>query len=375
MLYTTPAVPLVKPLIGDEEIEAAVRVLRSGQLAQGPETAAFEAEFASIVGVKHAVALSSGTAAIHAALAAAGVRAGDEVVTTPFTFAATATPILMQGARPVFVDVDPKTYNADLDRLAAAVSAQTKAIVAVDLFGRPCDYRGLGELNEKGVAVIEDACQAIGARYEGKAAGALANVGCFSFYATKNIMTGEGGMLTTDDEAIAAAARRFRQHGQGARYEYLDLGYNYRMTDVLAAIGRVQLRRLEEITAARRANASSYDRCLASIPGIDVPEVRANVQHVYHQYTIRVDSRRTPNKADREQVRRRLNDAGVATGVYYPTPLHLNPLFAQFARGAGSFPNAELCASQVLSLPVHPAIDRPTIERISSEIRSAVGAA
>lgn len=374
MPNATPMIPLVRPIIGEEEIEAAVRVLRSGQLAQGPETSAFEAEFADFIGVKHAVAVNSGTAAIHAALAAAGVQSGDEVITTPFTFAATATPILMQGARPVFVDIEAATFNADLERLAEAVTPRTKAVIAVDLFGQPVDIRAMDRLRSKSVAVIEDACQAIGASRGGIRAGALMDAGCFSLYATKNIMTGEGGMLTTDSDAIADSARRFRQHGQGARYEYLELGYNYRMTDVLAAIGRVQLKRTENITARRQQNASQYTDRLTGIQGVTVPYVAPTVQHAYHQYTIRIDSSKTRNGANRDAVRSFMDKLGVSTGVYYPTPLHLNPLFSRFSDGVGSFPNAELCASQVLALPVHPGIDEAAVGRVCDAIRDAVNA-
>ena len=229
-------ISLVEPIVGEDEVAAVSRILRSGQLAQGPEVARFEEEFAALCGVRHAVAVNSGTAAVHCALSAVGVAAGDEVVTTPFTFAATATPILMQGARPRFVDIDPKTFNLDPDAVMAAIGARTKAVVAVDLFGQPISTEFAGALRERSVPVVEDACQAVGAAYGNTRAGGIGDVAAFSFYATKNLMTGEGGMLTTDDDAIAAAARRFRQHGQGERYEYLSLGYNYRMTDMSAAI-------------------------------------------------------------------------------------------------------------------------------------------
>ncbi len=348
--------------------------MRSGQLASGPEVKAFEEAFASACGVKHAVAVNSGTAAIHCALEAAGVGPDDEVITTPFTFAATATPILMQRATPRFVDIDEQTYNADPERMLAALTPKTKAVVAVDLFGLPVDPQGLDELRRRGIMAVEDACQAIGARRHGVAAGALLDVGCFSLYATKNLMTGEGGVLTTDNDAIATAARRFRQHGQGERYEYLSLGYNYRMTDMSAAIGRVQLGRLESINAARRKNAHLYRRFLADVPGIVLPFVPEGVEHAYHQFTIRVVAEETPNGTDRDALRAKLSERGVATGIYYPTPLHLNPLFASLGYKLGDLPNSERAASQVAALPIHPLLTEAEVETVSSTIRDIVGA-
>lgn len=367
-------IPLVRTYVGEEEVEAVNRVMRSGQLAAGPEVAAFEGEFARSCGAPYAIAVNSGTAAIHCALEAAGVGPGDEVITTPFTFAATATPILMQRATPRFVDIDSRTFNADLDRLLAAVTPRTKAVIAVDLFGLPIDSSALAELRSKNILVVEDACQAIGASRAGIAAGALTDVGCFSLYATKNLMTGEGGMLTTSDERIAKVARRFRQHGQGERYEYLSLGYNYRMTDIAAAIGRVQLARLEDISQKRRSNAAMYDALLDGLPGVTTPFVPPDVAHAYHQYSILVDYKRTQNGIDRDGLRAQLSDAGISTGIYYPTPLHLNPLFADLGYAAGDLPNAERAAGQILALPIHPLLDSKDIREVASAIRHLVGA-
>ena len=232
------SVPLVAPDIGEDEIGAVVRVLRSGQLAQGPEVAAFEAEVAGLCGGTQGVAMSSGTAAVHAGLAALGVGPGDEVLTTPFTFAASATPILMLGAIPRFVDVDPRTFLLEADAAAAAAGQATKAAVLVDLFGLAVDPERTAALRALGIRLFEDACQAIGGARGGKPAGSIGEAASLSFYATKNVTTGEGGMLLSDDEALVAAARRFRHHGQGERYEYLELGYNFRMTDMAAALGQ-----------------------------------------------------------------------------------------------------------------------------------------
>jgi perosamine synthetase len=367
-MTTSLKIPLVKTFVGDAEIEAVVRVLRSGQLAAGPQVARFEELFAAATNARFGVAVNSGTAALHCALEAYEVGSGDEVVTTPFTFAATATPILMQRARPVFVDVDPRTFNADLQALAQAVTERTKALIAVDLFGLPIDTDGIDAVRDRGIAVVEDACQAIGAARDGVKAGGLGDAGCFSLYATKNLMTGEGGMLVTDDEAVAKRARRFRQHGQGERYEYLSLGYNYRMTDLSAAIGIAQLDRLKSISAARRHNAVLYDQLLANLPGVTTPFVPDGVEHAYHQYSILVDPGATKFGIDRNTLRDELANRGIGTGVYYPTPLHLNPLFRDLGYAQGSFPVAERVASQVLALPIHQMLSEDDVRNVSAAI-------
>ena len=373
MIAAPLRVPLVQTLIGQTEVEAVSRVLRSGHLAQGPEVATFEREFAEMAGAAHAVAVNSGTAAIHAALAALNVGPGDEVITTPFTFAASATPILMLGARPRLVDIDARTFNLDAARVAEAATERTKAAVLVDLFGLPFDRTGVEELAARGIWVVEDACQAVGAVRSGRSAGTLGAVGTFSFYATKNIMTGEGGMLTTDNEEIAAAARRFRHHGQGERYEYVSLGYNYRMTDVAAAIGRVQLGRLAQISIKRRAVAVRYDAAFAELDGLQTPYVPEGVEHVYHQYTLRIDGARTRSGRGRDAVRAFLAERSVESGIYYPTPLHANRLFADCAK-PGELPEAERASREVLALPIFPALGDAQVEAVIAAVRGAVGA-
>ncbi len=366
--------PLIAPRVGEEEIAAVTSVMRSGQLAQGPEVAAFEREFAAVVGCAHAVAMNSGTAANHAALAAFDIAEGDEVLTTPFTFAATATPVLMQRAVPRFVDIDAATFNLDPGAALAAAGTATRAAILVDLFGCPIDPAGIAALRARGPRVLEDACQAVGACRAGRNAGTFGEAASFSFYATKNLMTGEGGMLTTDDDTIAARARRFRHHGQGERYEYLSLGYNFRMTDLAAAIGRVQLGRLAAISRARRANAAYYDAALAGIEGVTTPAVPTGVEHAYHQYSILIDAAATRNGADRDAVRATLGERRVGSGVYYPTPLHLHPLFAAYGYARGDFPVAERVATQILALPIGPQLDEGQLAWVASSVRAAVGA-
>ncbi len=373
MIETMIQVPLVAPHIGEAETAAVVAVLRSGQLAQGPQVAAFEREFAAEVGMAHAVAMNSGTAANHAALAALGIGDGDEVLVTPFTFAATATPILMQRAVPRFVDIDPRTFNLEPSAALAAAGTQTRGAVLVDLFGLPIDPAGLDGLRTAGVPLLEDACQAIGAARHGRSAGTYGAAASFSFYATKNLMTGEGGMLVTDDDAIAASARRFRHHGQGETYEYLSLGYNYRMTDLSAAIGRVQLARLGAIGERRRANAAFYDAGLADVDGVTTPYVPPGVVHAYHQYSLLIDPAATRKGADRDAVRAALAARGVGSGIYYPKPLHLHPLFANFGCGPGDLPVAERVSREILALPIHPQLDAAQLEHVVRSVRAAVG--
>ncbi len=366
-------ISLVRTLVGQEEIDAVTRVIRSGQLAAGPEVGAFEREFAELCGTRFAVAVNSGTAAIHAALQAVGVGPGDEVLTTPFTFAATATPILMLGAVPRFVDINEDTFNVDSVALAQHVTPKTKAVIVVDLFGLPVDREAFGQLRENGVAIVEDACQAVTASRDGIKAGAIGDVGCFSFYATKNLMTGEGGMVTTDDETIADSCRRFRQHGQGARYEYLSLGYNYRMTDIAAAIGRVQLTRMETAQTRRVEIAKKYSKGLATIPGIKTPHVPAGAVHAYHQYSVLVDSEKTKTGISRDRLKDELSSRAIGCGVYYPTPLHQSPLFAPYAPPAGTLFVAERVATQILALPIHPLLSDAEADQVIDAIAEVCG--
>jgi perosamine synthetase len=356
-------IPIAKPMIGEEERQAVLEVLGSGMLAQGPRVRAFEDAFARMCGVRHAVATSSGTTALHVALLAHGVGPGDEVITTPFTFIASANSILYVGARPVFVDVDPTSFNMDPARIEAAIAPRTKAIMPVHLFGLPCDMEPIVELaRAHGLILIEDACQAHGAEYHGRRVGSF-GTGCFSLYPTKNITSAEGGVITTDDEEIAERCRVIRQHGMRRRYYHDEMGFNFRMTDVHAAIGLAQLRKLERFNEARIANARYLSQHLEGVVTPTVPEGR---RHVFHQYTVRVADGR------RDVVREGLGERGVGTGVYYPVPVHHQRIYVE--RGYdGTFPEAERAAAEVLSLPVHPGLSSADLETIVTAVNELCG--
>jgi len=356
-------IPIARPLISDEEKQAVLQVLESGMLAQGPTVEAFERAFAELCGVDHAVATSSGTTALHVALLAHGIGPGDEVITTPFTFIATANAILYVGAKPVFVDIDPATFNIDPSLIEVAITSRTKAILPVHLFGLPADLDLILEIAEQyGLPVIEDACQAHGATYGDRCVGSF-GTGCFSFYPTKNMTSAEGGMITTDDAALADYCREVRQHGMRRRYYHDRLGYNFRMTDVHAAIGLAQLQKLNGFNQARRANATYLSQHLRDVT---TPTTPAGRTHVYHQYTVRVPD------AQRDIVLDGLRAQGVSAGVYYPVPIHRQHLYRDLGYD-DHLPNAERAAHEVLSLPVHPALTGEDLKRIINAVNGLVG--
>jgi dTDP-4-amino-4,6-dideoxygalactose transaminase len=358
-------IPIAKPIIEDEEVEEVVKVLRSGFIAQGPKVAEFEENFAEYIGVKHAVASSSGTTALHLALLAAGVGPGDEVITTPFTFAATGNSILYVGAKPVFVDIDHETYNLDPEKIEKEVTDKTKAIMPVHLYGQPADMDPIQEkADDHKLIIIEDAAQAHGAIYNGKKTGSLGDMGCFSFYPTKNMTTSEGGIITTNSDEMAEKARVLRAHGESERYTHVVLGYNFRMTDIAAAIGIVQLKKLEKFNEKRIKNAKYLTEQIDKINGIKPPYVPDNVKHVFHQYTIRVE------KSKRDELMKFLNSSGIGTGIHYPKPIYQQKLYQELGFSA-SCPEAEKAAAEVLSLPVHPSLDVDDLERIVSELKNA----
>ena len=351
-------VDAVRVVMGPEETAAVNRVLASGNLAQGPEVAAFEDEFAKIVDARTCVAVNSGTSALHLALLAHGIGPGDEVVVPSFTFAATANAVAMTGAEPVFADIDRDTFCLDADSVRAAIGPRTAAVVPVHLYGQPAAMTELSAVaGRNGLLVLEDAAQAHAAAHHGRPVGALGDVAAFSFYATKNMTTGEGGMVVCADDAAARRVRLLRNQGMQRRYANEIAGLNNRMTDVAAAIGRVQLTRLDGWNERRRAVADRYDRGLR---GVVTPVTRTENVHVFHQYTVRV--------AARDQVLRHVLDAGVAAAVYYPTPTHRLPAYLT----GNDLPETERAASEVLSLPVHPLLEDVDVDRVIEVVNEAV---
>ena len=342
-------IPIAKPLLGAEEKEAVMRVLESGMLAQGEKVKEFEKAFAEFVGVKHAVATSNGTTALHAALLAHSIGKGDEVITTPFTFIATANAIRMVGATPVFVDIDEKTFNLNPRLLEKAITGNTKAIIPVHLFGQSCEMDKIIKISKKHhLLVIEDACQAHGSSHNNKKVGSF-GTGCFSFYPTKNMTTGEGGMITTNDEEIAARARKIISHGQEKKYHHDMMGYNFRMTNIAAAIGLCQLQKLSEFNAQRKTNANFLLEGLKGITGVVIPHV--GTYHVFHQFTVRITKKFGKS---RDKVADFLKQKGIETSVFYPLPIHKQKSYPEYH--TQSFPVAEKAAEEVLSLPVHPGL-------------------
>jgi dTDP-4-amino-4,6-dideoxygalactose transaminase len=355
---------MAKPQIGAEEKQAVLEVLDSGIIAQGPRVKAFEEGFAQMCGVKHAIATSSGTTALHVALLAHGIGNGDEVITSAFTFIASANSILYVGAKPVFVDIDPRTFNLDVSQIEAAITPRTKAILPVHLYGLACDMDPILTLAEKyGLVVIEDACQSHGATYKGKKVGSF-GTGAFSLYPTKNMTSGEGGMITTNADAIDEKSRVIRQHGMRVRYYHDELGFNFRMTDIHAAIGLAQLHKLEQFNAKRQANARFLSE---NLKGVVTPYVPEGQTHVFHQYTIRVPD------GKRDALRNHLQERGVGSEVYYPVPIHKQNFYVKELGYNQSLPETEKAASEVLSLPVHAGLTESDLEAIVAAVNEFMG--
>jgi dTDP-4-amino-4,6-dideoxygalactose transaminase len=355
-------IPAAKPLVGAEERAAVDRVMRSGMLAQGPEVAAFEEEFAKLVDGRHCVAVNSGTSALHLALVAMGLEAGDEVLVPSFTFAASANAIRLAGGVPVFVDIDPRTFCLDVAAAEAAVTDRTRAVMPVHLYGHPADMTRLSLLADKhDLFVVEDAAQAVASSLNGRPVGAFGTTACFSFYPTKNMTSGEGGMVTTSDAGVARLLRLLRNQGMERRYENEVIGFNNRMTDLHAAIGRVQLGKLDAWTARRQENARFLDQNLS---GVEVPYVAPGARHVYHQYTVRVTGH------DRDAFAAALHELGVGSGVYYPVPVHRLPSFGLDL----DLPETERAAREVLSLPVHPALTNDELTAVAQAVNSVAAA-
>lgn len=358
-------VPIAKPIIGEEEIENVVEVLKSGMIAQGPKVAEFEEKFAEWVGAEYGIAVNSGTAALHVALLSCGIGEGDEVITTPFTFIASGNSILYTGAKPVFADINLDTYTMDPNSIEALITENTKAILPVQLYGQSADMEKINEIAERhGLIVIEDAAQAHGATCNGEKVGSLGDMSCFSFYPTKNMTTSEGGIITTDDEDLAENARMFRAHGASVRYHHDEIGYNFRMTDISAAIGLAQLDKIDEFNEKRIQNAAYLNEGLKDVDGVITPYCVEDSKHVYHQYTIRVE------KGNRDDWVDIINKCGVGTGIHYPIPLYNQPIYKSLGLD-GNCPNAELAADNVISLPVHPSLTKEDLDRVICAVKKA----
>lgn len=359
-------IPIAKPIIGQEEIRAVGDVLASGMLTQGESVKKFEEAFSSYLDVKHSIAVSNGTVSLDLALKALDLKAGDEVISPAFTFIATANAILYQGLLPVFADVNPKTFNIDPESLAERITPKTKAVVGVHLYGQPFDLRAVQQIcDDKNLMLIEDCAQAHGAEFDGKKVGGF-GMGCFSFYPTKNMTTGEGGMITTNDDALAAKLRLLRNHGDTGKYNHVMLGYNYRMMNLQAAIGLVQLKRLEEFTASRIENARFLNDNIR-IDGLTRPYKSANVRHVYHQYVVRVED---DFPASRETLMEYLQSKGIGSAVHYPKPIYEQPLYRELGYSKERCPVSEDVSSRVLSLPVHPSLKSEDVEYIAATLNS-----
>lgn len=356
-------IPAAKPIIGEDEWSAVHRVMQSGMLAQGPEVEAFEQEFSQrVVGNLECIAVNSGTSALHLALLATGIGPGDEVIVPSFTFAATANSVALTGATPVFVDIEPAYFTIDPAAAEAAVTSRTRGVMPVHLYGHPAKVVELEEIcSRRGLFLMEDAAQAHGASQDARPVGTWGIAAGFSFYPTKNMTSGEGGMVVTSDPTIARQVRLLRNQGQEQRYENEIVGLNNRMTDVHAAIGRVQLSKLPAWTTDRQRNAAFLSE---SLRGVVVPPTAEGAQHVFHQYTIR-----TPGH-DRDHFATELAKRGVGSGVYYPIPNHRLPAFSSGL----DLPETEAAARECLSLPVHPSLSQPDLEAIVAAVNAIANA-
>lgn len=363
-------IQISKPFLTDKEINAAVEILRTGNLSQGPKVKEFEEMFAKYCGTKYAVATNSGTSALHCILFALGIKPSDEVITTPFTFVATANSIIMQGARPVFADVSEKDFNINPESIRQKITKKTKALLPVDLYGQIYDIEAVGTIVEEyNLKVAEDACQSVAAEYRGQKSGSFGDAAAFSLYATKNITAGLGGILTTNDEEIMKKAKLFRHHGQDetTQYNYIIFGYNYRMMDTIAAIGIEQLKRVDELMAARVRNSQKLLIGLGSIPGIILPKEKQGYKHGWHQFTLRITK---DYKITRDQFINKMLEKNIQCKIYYPKPLHLYPQFREYGCQKGDCPVAEKLASEVVSLPVHPLVTEKEIDYIIDTIKN-----
>ena len=362
-------IPINLPEIGEEEVEAVVKVMRNGPLTNalgaGPKVTQFEKKFAEFAGVKHAIAVNTGTAALHSAIVAGGVKNGDEVILPSFTFVATAEAVVMAGGKPIFVDIDSETYHLSLDEIEKSVTKKTKAIVPVDLYGLSVDINPIREIAaEHGLAIVEDAAQAHGATYAGKPAGVFADAACWSLYASKNMTTGEGGVVTTDSDEMAETLRLIRTHGEKAKYASLMLGCNYRMSEIQAAIGLVQLEKLPSFVAKRRENAKRLAKLLSASDRLKLPEETEERQHSWYLYTVRL---RDSTENERNKIVEELKKKAIGAEVYYINPVHLMPYYRE-TFGERKLTETEKAAKQVFSLPIHPGVTEAQVDYIGETL-------
>ncbi|MFQ6107282.1 MAG: DegT/DnrJ/EryC1/StrS family aminotransferase [Thermoplasmata archaeon] len=362
-------IPVARPYLSDDEVNAVTEVLRSGILARGPKAKEFENRFAEYIGRDHAVATSSGTSALHIANLVMGVSEGSEVIIPPLTFFATASTVLFCGGRPVFADIDRETYTLDPASVEERITGATRAIMPVDLYGQTADYDPIQKIaRDNNLRIIEDACQAHGASYGGKMAGDFGDVSCFSFYATKNMTTGEGGAILTDSDEFAERARLLREHGEEVHYSHVLLGYNYRMTEISAAIGLVQLQKLDEIIRKRRENARLLTEELEDVRGIDTPTIGRGRTHSFYQYIIEVSE---DFPLSREALIEHLRKKGIGSRASYPMPLYEQPVLKNL-RVSGKCPVAQELLPKLLELPVHPHVTEDDIGEIAKSIRECL---
>lgn len=360
-------IPIAKPLISDEEIAVVQAVLKSGMLAQGEYVARFEKKFSEYVDAKNSVAVSSGTSALDIALKALNIKEGDEIITTPFTFIATANSILFQGAKPVFADIDEDTFNLRPESVIEKINSKTKAILGVHLFGHPFDVKAIKDVcDDYGLALVEDCAQAHGAEYNGKKVGGFGSAGCFSFYPTKNMTTGEGGIITTNDDGVAKLCGLLRCHGESEKYVHTILGSNCRMTNIQAAIGLCQLTKLNEFNDRRINNAAYLDKHLKS-RGLVSPHKRGCVKHVYHQYAVKIEDTFPLSRAEFIKY---LQNKGIGSAIHYPIPIFNQPLYKKLGYSADDCPVALEVSNKVLSLPVHPALTKDDLRYLVESINN-----
>ncbi len=362
-------IPINLPRIGEEEIEAVVKVMRTGMLTSGlgagPMVSQFEKNFAKFAESKHAIAVNTGTAALHAAVIAAGVKLGDEVILPSFTFVATAEAVVLAGGIPVFADIDPNTYNLSPKAIEKNITKKTKAIVPVDLYGLSADMEPIQEIAAiHGLAIVEDAAQSHGLSYKGKPSGAFANSACWSLYASKNMTTGEGGVITTNDDKTAELVKMVRTHGERAKYASEMLGCNYRMSEMQAAIGVVQLEKLPTFVAKRRHNAQRLNEILAKSEKLKLPQEPEGGKHGWYLYTVRLEN---GAEAERNRIMDELHKKGIGAEAYYVNPVHLMPFYhSNF--GTRKLPETEKASKQVFSLPIHPGVSKEQIEYIGKTL-------